>query len=65
MEYAFGSSNTMLKQLVILFIILLFGFGSQGPMRLMYLVNRDLQEFGFEFEKMERFNTEAATRGAL
>ena len=31
MEYAFGSSNTKLKPLVILVIILLFGFGPQGP----------------------------------
>ena len=34
-EYAFGSSNTKLKLLVILVIILLFGFGPQGPMGLM------------------------------
>ena len=65
LEYAFDSSNTMLKVLVILFIILLFGFGPQGPMGLMQLVNRDLQEFGFKFEKMEIFNPEAATGGAL
>ena len=35
LEYAFGSSNTRLKLLVILVIILLFGFGPQGPMGLM------------------------------
>ena len=28
-------------------------------------MKRDLPEFGFEFEKMERFNPEAATGGAL
>ena len=42
LEYAFDNSNTMLKLLVILFIILLFGFGPQSPMGLMYLMNRDL-----------------------
>ena len=40
MEYAFGSSNTKLKPLVILVIILLFGFGPQGPVWSMYLMNR-------------------------
>ena len=30
MEYTFDSSNTMLKLLVVLFIILLFGFGPQN-----------------------------------
>ena len=34
-------------------------------MKLLYLVNKDLQEFGFECEKMEIFNPEAATEGAL
>ena len=31
MEYAFGGSNTKLKPLVILVIILLFGFEPQDP----------------------------------
>ena len=35
LEYAFGSSNTKLKLLVILVIILLFGFEPQDPMGLM------------------------------
>ena len=37
LEYALGSSNTKLKLLVmlIIFFVLLFGFGSQGPMGLM------------------------------
>ena len=35
LKYAFDSSNTKLKWLVILVIILIFGFGPQGPMRLM------------------------------
>ena len=34
LEYAFDSSNTKLKLLVILAILLLFGFGPQVPMRL-------------------------------
>ena len=65
LEYAFGSSNTKLKLLVILVTILLFGFGPQDPMGLMYLVNRDVPELGFEFEKLERFYRESATGGAL
>ena len=32
LEYAFRSSNKKVKLLVILVIILLFGFGPQGPM---------------------------------
>ena len=39
LEYVFYSSNTMLKLLVILLIILLFSFGSQKPMGLMKLMN--------------------------
>ena len=35
LEYAFGSSNTKLKILVIHVIISLFGVGPQGPMGLM------------------------------
>ena len=50
LEYAFGSSNTKLKLLIILVIILLFCFGPQ---------------LGFEFEKWERFNLETAIVGAL
>ena len=46
-------------------MILLFGFGPQDPMGLMYLVNRDVPELGFEFEKLERFYRESATGGAL
>ena len=34
-------------------------------MVLMKLMNRDLPEIGFEFEKMGRFNPETATAGAL
>ena len=34
LEYAFGSSNKKPKLPVILVIILLFGFGPQGPMAL-------------------------------
>ena len=64
MEYAFGSSNTKLKLLVIL-VILLFGLGPQSPVGLMYLMNRDLLELGFEFKKLERFNVETATGKAL
>ena len=64
LEYAFGSSNTKLKLLVIL-VILLFGLGPQSPIGLMYLMNRDLLELGFEFEKLERFNVETATGKAL
>ena len=64
LEYAFGSSSTKLKLLVILVIFLSFGFGPQGPMGLMQLMNRDLLELGFEFEKLERFNLETATGGA-
>ena len=51
--------------MIILVMILLFGFGPQDPMGLMYLMNRDLPELGFEFEKLERFNRESATGGAL
>ena len=47
-----------------LLFFLLFGFGPQGPMGLMQLMNRDLLELGFEFEKLERFNLETATGGA-
>ena len=65
LKYAFGSSNTKLKLLVILVIILLFGCGPQGPIGLMQLMNRDLPELGFEFEKLKRFNLEIATGGAL
>ena len=61
LEYAF---NTKLKLLVILVIILLFGFGPQGPMGFMQLMNRDLPELGFEFEILETFNLETATGGA-
>ena len=35
LEYPFDSSNAMLKLLVILFIILLFGLGPQSSMKLM------------------------------
>ena len=48
-----------------LLFFLSFVFGPQGPMGLMQLVNRDLLELGFEFEKLERFNLETATGGAL
>ena len=65
LEYAFGSSKTKLELLVRLVLILLFGFGPQDPTGLMKLVNRDLPELGFEFEKLEKFNLETATRGAL
>ena len=65
LEYTFGSSNTKLKLLVTLTIIFLFGFGPQTPMVWMKLMNRDLPEFGFEFEKMGKFNPETATAGAL
>ena len=41
----------MLKLLAIFFIILLIGFGPQSPMKLMYLMNKNLPRFGFEFEK--------------
>ena len=34
-------------------------------MGLMKLMNKDLPELGFEFEKLERFNLETATAGAL
>ena len=34
-------------------------FGPQSPMRLMYSMNRDLPQFGFEFEKIKRFNPES------
>ena len=34
-EYAFGSFNTKLELLVILVIILVFGFGPPGTMKLM------------------------------
>ena len=64
MEYTFGNSNTKLKLLIIL-IFLLFGFGPQDPMILMYLMNRDMPEWGFEFEKLEKLNIETATGGAL
>ena len=50
--------------LVVLFIILLFAFGPQGPIGLISLKKRDLPEFEIKFEKMERFNSEAATGGA-
>ena len=63
-EYAFGSSSTKFKLLVILVIISLFGFGPQGPMGFMQLMNRDLPELGFEFEILETFNLETATGGA-
>ena len=46
-----------------LLFFLSFGFGPQGPMGLMQLMNRDLLELGFE--KLERFNLETATGGAL
>ena len=65
LKYAFGSSNTKLKLLVILVLILLFGFGHQGPVGLMYLMNTDMPELGFEFEKLERFNRERATGASL
>ena len=39
------------KLLVILFINLLFGFRPIGSMGLMQLMNRDLPELEFEFEK--------------
>ena len=61
-EYAFGSSSTKLKLLVILAIILLFGFGPQDPMGLMF--RRVLPQLGFEFEILERFNLETATGSA-
>ena len=64
MEYTFDSSKTMLKLLVVLFIILLFAFGPQVPIGLMSLKKRDLPEFEIKFEKMEKFNSEAATGGA-
>ena len=64
LEYAFGSSNRKFKLLVILVIILLFGFGPQGPMGFMQLMNRDQPELGFEFEILETFNLETATGGA-
>ena len=65
LKYTLGSSNTKLKLLVILVIILLFGCGPQGPIGLMQLMNRDLPELGFEFEKLKRFTLEIATGGAL
>ena len=65
LEYAFSSSHTKLKLLVILVIILLFGFEPLGPIGLMWLMNRDLPELGFEFERLERFNRETATVGVL
>ena len=34
-------------------------------MGLMLFMNRDLPELGFELEKLERFNLEAAIGGAL
>ena len=39
--------------------ISLFGFGPPSQMRLMYSMNRDLPQFGFEFEKIKRFNPES------
>ena len=65
LEHAFGSSNTKLKLLVILVIILLIDFGPQIPMGLMYLMNMDLPELGFEYEKLEKFNLETTTGGTL
>ena len=65
MEYTLGSSNTKLKLLVILVIIFLFSRGPQGPIGLMQLMNSDLPELGFEFEKLKRFTLEIATGGAL
>ena len=34
-------------------------------MGLMQFTSRDLPELGFEFEKLERFNLQTATGGAL
>ena len=65
LKYAFGSSDTKLKLLVILVTILSFGFGLQGLMGLMYLMNGDLAELGFQLQKLERFNLEIATRVTL
>ena len=65
LEYTLGSSNTKLKLLVILVIIFLFSRGPQGPIGLMQLMNSDLPELGFEFEKLKRFTLEIATGGAL
>ena len=39
--------------------ISLFDLGPQSPVRLMYSMNRDLPQFGFEFEKIKRFNPES------
>ena len=47
------------------FIILLFGFGPQSPMKLMSLMKKILLQVKLDFEKRERFNPEAATGGAL
>ena len=65
LKYTLGSSNTKLKLLVILVIIFLFSRGPQGPIGLMQLMNSDLPELGFEFEKLKRFTLEIATGGAL
>ena len=51
--------------LYLLLFFLLYHFGPQGPIGLMQLMNMDLLELGFEFEKLERFNLETATGGAL
>ena len=63
LKFFFDSSNTIPELLVTLFIILLFGLGSQSPMGLIWLMNRVLPQFLFEFKKMERFNPEAAIAG--
>lgn len=53
------SANTMLKLMVIVFIIALFGSGHQKPIRLMQQMNRNLPQFGVESEKIEKSDINA------